>query len=152
MKFSLFIILSGLILLTGCKRLYWYRVKIEKRKNNLVWVAIQNRSPDYLNTEFEAALLTESYRALEESGFHQTSKENSNCNFTIGMEVHNYRLTETGTAWVDYEYKLSFPKKSVNLWHKEDEVYLRRDSAEDIRHAMDLMRAAVRDLGDKTGK
>lgn len=101
--------ISIILLLSGCQRRYWFRIKLpgEYKRKYATQIDIVNYSPEVLSKNFEEVMLAACKKQLKKSGYIVSAKDSPVFRFQLTLQVDTFSIGEK-----NYQ-KSPMPSKNV---------------------------------------
>jgi hypothetical protein len=92
LKRYLYFSVGLLMLLSGCTKRYWYRVKIDVPRSNKysVQINIVNENKELISHAYEEAMHQAAAKALRKMGFYETRVKEPTYNYTLTLRIDTF--------------------------------------------------------------
>lgn len=170
-RFPILCILLCLLIVSGCGKRYWYRIKLRDAKQLYsIKISILNMSPNYLSQEFVDELKVGCLKELKRKGYIPSVKDSPVFEFVLRIEVDSFNagIRNYSKGYAEYVPDGSKPKGSgiyafrkpvkaimfdcrlqhfktkMAVWDVSDDLYFFNDYMKDLGRSDGMVRYLIR--------
>jgi hypothetical protein len=170
-RFPFLVVLLCLIMISGCGKRYWYRIKLrDARQLYSIKVSMVNLSPQYLSQEFMDELKVGCLKELKRKGYIPSVKDSPVFEFVLRIEVDSFNAgirnyTKDYAEYVPEGSKTKGPavytfrkpvkaimfncrlqhfKTKVAVWDTSEDLYFFNDYMKDLGRSDGMIRYLIR--------